>query len=207
MTLLGAAILWFGWYGFNGGSAVASGALATSAFVATHIAAAAATLAWLLVEWGLRGKPTLLGAASGCVAGLVAITPASGFVGPLPALVIGLGAGTLCFYGVTVKHRFGFDDSLDAVGVHGVGGVYGALMTGVFASKALNPAGADGLINGNASLLGAQAISVVVAVVYAFGVSYIILKALDMVMGLRVPAEHEVEGLDLSQHGESGYIW
>jgi Amt family ammonium transporter len=206
MTLLGAAILWFGWFGFNGGSAVASGALATSAFVVTHIAAGAATLAWTLVEWGLRGKPTLLGAASGCIAGLVAITPASGFVGPLPALIIGLGAGTLCFYGVTIKHRLGFDDSLDVVGVHGVGGVYGALMTGVFASKILNPAGADGLVNGNPALLGAQAVSVLVAVVYAFGVSYIILKALDLVMGLRVPAEHEVEGLDVSQHGESGYV-
>jgi ammonium transporter, Amt family len=207
MTLLGAAILWFGWFGFNGGSAVASGALATSAFVVTHIAAASATLSWLVIEWIRRGKPTLLGAASGCVAGLVAITPASGFVGPMPALLIGLGAGVLCFYGVNLKHRVGFDDSLDAVGVHGVGGTFGALMTGLFASKAINAAGADGLFYGNASLLGVQALSVVVAIVYAFSMTWIILKVLDRFMGLRVDAEHEVEGLDLSQHGESGYIF
>ena len=207
MTLLGAALLWFGWFGFNGGSAVASGALATSAFMTTHISAAAATLSWLFVEWKHRGKPTLLGAASGAVAGLVAITPASGFVGPLAALVIGLCAGALCYFGVNIKNYFGFDDSLDAVGVHGVGGIFGALATGVFASKAINAAGTDGLLFGNPSLLFSQFVSVVVVILYAFGITWIILKILDRTIGLRVPVEEEVEGLDLSQHGESGYIF
>lgn len=207
MTLTGAAILWFGWFGFNGGSAVASGALATSAFVVTHIAAASAAVSWIMIEWSQRGKPTMLGAASGCVAGLVAITPASGFVGPLPGLLIGLGAGVLCYYGVNVKNKFGFDDSLDAVGVHGVGGTFGALATGLFASKAINPAGADGLFFGNPSLLGIQAISILAAVVFAFGMTWVILKVLDMTMGLRVNPEQELEGLDLSQHGESGYTF
>ena len=207
MTLMGASILWFGWFGFNGGSAIASGALATSAFVVTHIAAASATVSWIMIEWARRGKPTLLGAASGCVAGLVAITPASGFVGPLAGLLIGLGAGVLCYYGVNMKNKLGFDDSLDAVGVHGVGGTFGALATGLFASKAINPAGADGLFFGNPSLLGIQAVSVLAAVVFAFGMTWIILKVLDMTMGLRVNPEQELEGLDLSQHGESGYTF
>jgi Amt family ammonium transporter len=165
MTLLGATLLWFGWFGFNGGSALASGALATSAFLTTHIAAATATLSWIFVEWRHRGKPTLLGAASGAVAGLVAITPASGFVGPLAALLIGLCAGALCYFGVNIKNYFGFDDSLDAVGVHGVGGIFGALATGLFASKAINAAGADGAFFGNPSLLLIQLLSVAVAVV------------------------------------------
>jgi ammonium transporter, Amt family len=207
MTLMGAAILWFGWFGFNGGSAVASGALATSAFVVTHIAAASAAISWIMIEWARRGKPTILGAASGCVAGLVAITPASGFVGPMSALLIGLGAGLLCYYGVNVKNRFGFDDSLDAVGVHGIGGTFGAIATGLFASKAINPAGADGLFFGNASLLGIQLISVAAAIVFAFGMTWIILKVLEKTMGLRVTNDQELEGLDLSQHGESGYIF
>jgi len=207
MTLLGASILWFGWFGFNGGSAIASGALATSAFVVTHIAAASATVSWIMIEWARRGKPTLLGAASGCVAGLVAITPASGFVGPLSGLVIGLGAGVLCYYGVNLKNKFGLDDSLDAVGIHGVGGTFGALATGLFASRAINPAGADGLFFGNPSLLGIQAISVLAAVVFAFGMTWTILKVLDKTMGLRVNPDQELEGLDLSQHGESGYTF
>lgn len=207
MTLLGAALLWFGWYGFNGGSAVASGALAVTAFMTTHIAAASAVLSWLAIEWKLRGKPTLLGAASGAVAGLVAITPASGFVGPISAIIIGLGAGLLCFYGVTIKNKFGFDDSLDAVGVHGIGGSFGAIATGLFASKAINSAGADGLFFGNPSLILVQALSVLVAIVFAFVMTWIILKALDKTMGLRVSQTEEVEGLDLSQHGESGYIF
>jgi ammonium transporter, Amt family len=207
MTLLGASILWFGWFGFNGGSAISSGALATSAFVVTHIAAATAALSWLIVEWAWRGKPTLLGAASGCVAGLVAITPASGFVSPPSALIIGLGAGTLCYFAVSFKNRFGLDDSLDVVGVHGVGGMFGALATGLLASKAINSAGADGLFFGNPSLLGIQALSVIAASVFAFSMTWIILKVLDSVMGLRVNVEEEVEGLDLSQHGESGYIF
>ena len=207
MTLLGAGILWFGWFGFNAGSALASGALATSAFVATHLAAAAATLSWVVVEWIDRKKPTLLGAASGCVAGLVAITPASGFVGPVSALAIGIVAGALCFYGVQIKNKFGYDDSLDVVGVHGVGGAFGALATGIFASKLINSSGADGLIFGNASLVGIQALSVVAAAGYSFVVSWIILTILDRTIGLRVTTEEEVEGLDLSQHGESGYTF
>ena len=207
MTLLGATLLWFGWFGFNGGSALASGALATSAFLMTHIAAAAATLSWLIVEWKHRGKPTLLGAASGAVAGLVAITPASGFVGPLAALIIGIGAGAVCYFGVNIKNFFGYDDSLDAVGVHGVGGTFGALATGLFASKAINAAGADGAFFGNPSLILVQLLSVTVAIVYAFSITWIILKVLDRTMGLRVQQEDEVQGLDLSQHGESGYIF
>jgi len=207
MTLLGATLLWFGWFGFNGGSALASGALATSAFLMTHIAAAAATLSWLVIEWKHRGKPTLLGAASGAVAGLVAITPASGFVGPLAALAIGVGAGAVCYFGVNIKNFFGYDDSLDAVGVHGVGGTFGALATGLFASKAINAAGADGVFYGNPSLFFIQLLSVAVAIVYAFCVTWIILKVLDWTMGLRVQQEEEVQGLDLSQHGESGYIF
>jgi Amt family ammonium transporter len=207
MTILGATLLWFGWFGFNGGSALASGALATSAFLMTHIAAATATLSWLIVEWKHRGKPTLLGAASGAVAGLVAITPASGFVGPLAALAIGFGAGAVCYFGVNIKNFFGYDDSLDAVGIHGVGGTFGALATGLFASKAINAAGADGAFFGNPSLFLVQLLSVAVAIVYAFSITWIILKVLDWTMGLRVPVEEEVEGLDLSQHGESGYIF
>jgi Amt family ammonium transporter len=205
MTLLGAALLWFGWFGFNGGSAVASGALATSAFTTTHISAAAAVLSWLFVEWKHRGKPTLLGAASGAVAGLVAITPASGFVSPLAALAIGFCVGAICYFGVNIKNIFGFDDSLDAFGIHGIGGMFGAIATGIFASKALNTSGADGLLFGNPSLLLAQLISVGVTIVYAFSITWIILKVIDWSIGLRVPEEEEVEGLDLSQHGESGY--
>jgi Amt family ammonium transporter len=206
MTLLGAALLWFGWFGFNGGSALASGALAASAFVVTHIAAAAATVSWVVIEWWHRGKPTVLGAASGCIAGLVAVTPASGFITPMSAVVIGLGAGALCYLAVNMKGRLGYDDSLDAVGVHGVGGIFGALATGLFATTLVNPAGADGAFYGNWSLLGPQVLSVVVAAVFAFGATWIILKLIDRLIGLRVTQEDEVEGLDLSQHGESGYL-
>ena len=158
LTLLGASLLWFGWFGFNGGSAVASGSLATSAFVVTHISTAAAALSWMIVEWAYRGEPTVLGAASGAVAGLVAITPASGFVGPVPAILIGAGAGVACYFAINLKTKLGYDDSLDVVGVHGVGGTLGALATGLFASKAINAAGSDGLFFGNPSLLGIQAI-------------------------------------------------
>ena len=193
MTLLGATLLWFGWFGFNGGSALASGALATSAFLMTHISAATATLSWLVVEWKHRGKPTLLGAASGAVAGLVAITPASGFVGPLAALAIGLGAGAVCYFGVNIKNFFGYDDSLDAVGVHGVGGTFGALATGLFASKAINAAGADGVFFGNPSLFLVQLLSVAVAIIYAFSVTWIILKVLDRTMGLRVQSRKKLK--------------
>jgi Amt family ammonium transporter len=207
MTLLGAALLWFGWFGFNGGSAVASGSLATSAFVVTHISTAAAALSWMVAEWKYRGNPTVLGAASGAVAGLVAITPASGFVGPVSAILIGLAAGVLCYGAINLKNKFGYDDSLDVVGVHGVGGTWGALATGLFASKAINAAGADGLFYGNFSLLGVQALSVISAWVYSFVATFLILKVLDRTMGLRVNEEHEVNGLDLSQHGESGYTF
>jgi len=205
MTLLGAALLWFGWFGFNGGSAVASGSLATSAFVVTHISTAAAALSWMIAEWLYRGEPTVLGAASGAVAGLVAITPASGFVGPVSAILIGLIAGLLCYSAINVKTKLGFDDSLDVVGVHGVGGTWGALATGLFASKVINSAGNDGLFFGNSSLIGIQALSAVSAWIYSFVVTLIILKILDWTMGLRVTDEHEVNGLDLSQHGEAGY--
>jgi Amt family ammonium transporter len=205
MTLLGAALLWFGWFGFNGGSAVASGSLATSAFVVTHISTAAAALSWMIAEWVYRGNPTVLGAASGAVAGLVAITPASGFVGPVSAIIIGLVGGTICYFAINLKSKLGYDDSLDVVGVHGVGGTWGALATGLFASKAINAAGNDGLFFGNPSLIGIQALGVVSAWVYSFVVTLIILKILDKTMGLRVSDEHEVNGLDLSQHGEAGY--
>ena len=205
MTLLGAALLWFGWFGFNGGSAIASGSLATSAFVVTHISTAAAALSWMIAEWGYRGNPTVLGAASGAVAGLVAITPASGFVGPVSAIIIGLIAGVACYLAINLKSKLGYDDSLDVVGVHGVGGTWGALATGLFASKAINAAGNDGLFFGNPSLIGIQALSVVSAWIYSFVVTLIILKILDWTMGLRVSEEHEISGLDLSQHGEAGY--
>jgi len=205
MTVLGAAILWFGWFGFNAGSALAAGGLSAGAFVATHLAASAATLSWVCVEWVHRGKPTVLGAASGCVAGLVGITPGAGFVAPMAAIVIGLAVGAICYGAVMMKGRFGYDDSLDVVGVHFVGGMFGALATGLFATKAVNPAGADGLFYGNPKLFLVQALAAGVAMVYAFCVSYGLLVALDKVMGLRVDPEHESMGLDLSQHGEAGY--
>jgi Amt family ammonium transporter len=205
MTVVGAALLWFGWFGFNGGSAIASGSLATSAFVVTHIATAAATMSWLLVEWAHRGKPTVLGAASGAVAGLVAITPGSGFVGPMSAIIIGLVGGALCYLAVSLKGKLGYDDSLDVVGVHGVGGTWGAIATGLFASKLINEAGNNGLFFGNAGQLGVQVLSVAAAWAYSFIVTLIILKVLDATMGLRVSEEDESVGLDLSLHGESGY--
>lgn len=205
MTLTGAALLWFGWFGFNAGSALTSGSLATSAFVATHIAAAAATLSWLFTEWIDHGQPTALGAASGAVAGLVAITPCAGFVGPLAALIIGIGVGILCYFAVGAKNKLGYDDSLDAVGVHGVGGTFGAIMVGLFATKAINPAGSDGLFFGNLHLIGVQAISVLATIAYSFTVTWVILKILDKTLGIRVKGEDELDGLDLSQHGESGY--
>lgn len=205
LTLLGASLLWFGWFGFNAGSAVASNGLATSAFVVTHLATCAAALSWIVAEWIHSGKPTVLGAASGAVAGLVAITPASGFVGPVPSIIIGLVAGILCFFAVNLKYKLGYDDSLDAVGVHGVGGTWGAIATGLFASKAINALGQNGLFYGNASLLWIQLTSVVAAALYSFVVTLAILKVLDMVMGLRINEEEESIGLDLSQHGERAY--
>ena len=206
MVVLGAALLWFGWFGFNAGSALSSGGLAASAFVVTNTACAAAAFTWAVVEWMHRGKPTVLGAVSGAVAGLVAITPAAGFVSPMSSILIGIMGGVVCYFSVSViKGKLGYDDSLDVFGIHGVGGTLGALSTGLFASKLVNPAGNDGLFFGNPSLLVNQVIAVVATAVYAFVVTAILLKVLDATMGLRVSKEDEVTGLDLSQHGESGY--
>jgi Amt family ammonium transporter len=205
MTVLGAGILWFGWFGFNAGSALTAGGLSTSAFVNTHMAAAAATLSWVFAEWIHRGKPTVLGAASGCIAGLGTITPASGFVQPAAAVAIGLVAGVLCYWAVMMKGKLGYDDSLDVVGVHCVGGTLGTLATGLFATTAVNAAGADGLLYGNPGQLAVQAMAAGVILVYSFVVTWLLLKALDRIMGLRVADEHEFMGLDLSQHGEAGY--
>jgi Amt family ammonium transporter len=205
-TLLGASLLWFGWFGFNAGSALGANGLAVSAFIATNTAAAAAALVWLLIEWIVAGKPTVLGGATGAVAGLVTITPASGFVTPFSAIAIGALAGAVCFISVTViKQRFRYDDSLDAFGVHGVGGTVGALATGLFAQKAVNAAGADGLLFGNPSLLGVQAVAVAVTIAYSTAVTFVLLKILDATMGLRVTEEEEVIGLDDTQHKESAY--
>lgn len=206
MTITGAALLWFGWFGFNAGSAVASGGLAASAFIATHFAAAAATLSWSFAEWIFKGKPSALGAVSGAVAGLVAITPASGYVSPMASLVIGGVAGVLCFWATSyVKNRFGYDDSLDAFGVHAVGGTAGALLTGIFASKSINSGAADGLLHGNPGQLLNQGIAVLATWVFAIAMTFIIIKVVDLLVGLRVTADEEVVGLDSSQHGESGY--
>ncbi len=205
-TVVGAALLWVGWFGFNAGSALSAGALATSAFVATNTATAAAALAWMFTEWATRGKPTVLGAASGAVAGLVAITPAAGFVSPLSSIAIGAAGGVLCFTACNLKTRFGYDDSLDVVGVHCVGGVTGALLTGVFASKAVNAAGADGLLLGNPAQFMTQLIATATTLVYCFVLAFVLLKIVDAAIGLRVNEDEEFSGLDLSQHGENAYI-
>jgi Amt family ammonium transporter len=214
LSFIGACLLWVGWFGFNAGSALGSSALATSAFVATHFGAAAAALGWMLAEWMKNGKPSVLGGISGCVAGLVAITPASGFVKPFPALLIGFAAGIVCYLMVTaVKQRFGYDDSLDAFGVHGAGGTLGALLTGVFATNAINSALKDasgkpaalGLVDGNAAQIMNQAIGVVIAWVLALVGTLVILKICDVIVGLRVAPEHEIQGIDLSLHGEEAY--
>lgn len=216
LSFIGACLLWVGWFGFNAGSALAAGTLATSAFVATHFGAAAAVIGWCAAEWLRNGKPSALGAISGAVAGLVAITPAAGFVGPMPALAIGLVAGVLCYCMVAkVKSRFGYDDTLDAFGVHGAGGTIGALLTGVFASSVINPIFKDargntlpsGLIDGNAHQLLNQLVGVVIAWVLAIAGTLVILKIVDVVIGLRVSEDQEIQGLDLSQHGEEGYYW
>jgi Amt family ammonium transporter len=205
LTVLGAGILWFGWFGFNAGSALAADGVAASAFVMTHMAAAAATLTWAIAEHVQRGKASMLGAASGAVAGLVAITPAAGFVSAGSALVIGGVAGVLCYSAVSWKFSLGYDDSLDVVGVHGVGGSWGAIATGIFASTAINPGGADGLLAGNPSLLVAQVVSVLATIVYSFVVTFILLKLVDATLGLRATQDDEIQGLDLSQHGERAY--
>jgi len=216
LSFIGACLLWVGWFGFNAGSALNAGSLATSAFVATHFAAAAAALGWALAEWVRNGKPSVLGGISGAVAGLVAITPAAGFVGPMPALVIGAIAGVFCYTMVAkVKARLGYDDSLDAFGVHGAGGTIGALLTGVFASSVVNPifknsqgvALPSGLIEGNSHQMLNQLVGIVIAWALAIVGTLVILKVVDLAVGLRVSDDHEVQGLDLSQHGEEGYYW
>jgi Amt family ammonium transporter len=205
MTVLGAGLLWFGWFGFNSGSALSSGGLSAMAFVITHIAAVSATLIWVIIEWLHRGKPTMFGAATGSIAGLATITPASGFVGPMPALLIGLMAGAICYISLNMKGRLGYDDSLDAFGVHGVGGILGTLGAGLFAEKLINPAGADGLFFGNSHQLVVQIMAIVVVAVYSFVISVVLLKLIDWTIGLRVTEEEEMLGLDISQHEESGY--
>jgi len=215
ISFIGACLLWVGWFGFNAGSALGASSLATSAFVATHFAAATAALGWLLTEWIKVGKPSVLGGISGSVAGLVAITPASGFVKPMPAMLIGFLAGVFCYFMVTtVKKKFGYDDSLDAFGVHGAGGTLGAILTGVFATNAVNNALRDssgnplplGLVDGHAGQVLNQLIATAIAWGLAIVSTLIILKICDVLLGLRVTPEHEIEGLDLALHGEEGYI-
>jgi len=205
MTILGAGILWFGWFGFNAGSALSAGETAVMAFFTTQVATGAAAISWIIAEWKIQGKPTTLGAASGAVAGLVAITPAAGFVGPLSAILIGLVAGTLCYVAVLAKSKLGYDDALDVVAVHGIGGLWGALATGLFASIAVNPGGANGLFFGNPHQFVVQAIGAGSAIIYSVIVSFIILKGIDLTIGLRVEIEEEVQGLDVNQHSEIGY--
>ncbi|HEX8523690.1 MAG TPA: ammonium transporter [Tepidisphaeraceae bacterium] len=215
ISVIGAALLWVGWFGFNAGSALSAGALASSALIATHFAAAAATLGWLFIEWIKTGKPTVLGAISGAVAGLVVITPAAGFVTPMYAIIIGFAGGIICFFAATtMKHAFGYDDSLDAFGVHGVGGTLGAILTGVFAVAAVNlppvyhhegQPDKLGLLEGNASLFTSQLIATGITWVIAIVGAFILLKLVDVVVGLRVTESDEYDGLDISQHGESGY--
>jgi Amt family ammonium transporter len=205
MTVLGAGLLWFGWFGFNAGSALSAGVLSTWAFVATHTSAVAATLIWVIIEWLHRGKPTMFGAATGSIAGLATVTPASGFISPLSALIIGLAAGAVCYVALNMKIKFGYDDSLDAFGVHGVGGIIGTLATGLFAQTLINPAGSNGLFFGNPSLFVTQFIAVGVSVVYSFVITLILLKVIDMIVGLRINEDDEHKGLDISQHGERGY--
>jgi Amt family ammonium transporter len=210
-TALGAAMLWVGWFGFNAGSELASDDLTSSAFAVTHFSAAAGAVAWAAMEWLTRGKPSVLGTASGAVAGLVCITPAAGFVNPMPALVFGLAAGVVCFVAcTTLKSKFGYDDSLDAFGVHGVGGTLGAVLTGVFATRAcwnIDEGNPLGVIEGSTRILVGQLVAVAVTVVFAVAVTFVLLKILDATMGLRVSQQEETQGLDLSQHGEEGYIF
>jgi Amt family ammonium transporter len=202
LTFIGAGLLWVGWFGFNAGSAVTAGMQAGMAMAVTQFATATAAFVWMLVEWFHRGKPTVIGICSGAVAGLVAITPASGFVGPLGSLAIGAAAGIVCYWGVTgLKHMFGYDDALDAFGVHGVGGIVGALLTGVFAIEQYG--GTAGLLEGNAAQVLNQVYGIAIVIAYDVVVSLILLKIIDMVIGLRVTSEIEQEGLDLALHGEA----
>lgn len=208
LTILGAGMLWFGWFGFNAGSALTAGGLAANAFITTNTATGAAMLGWAFVEWVKHRKVSTLGAVSGAVAGLVAITPAAGFVGPLASVLIGLAAGVGCAYAVGLKHRVGYDDALDVVGVHGVGGVIGALLIGVVAQKLVNPAGANGLLAGGGfALLGKQTVAVLAAITFSFGGSWILLKLVDWAVGLRVSDKAEHLGLDHALHKEKGYAF
>jgi Amt family ammonium transporter len=205
-SVLGAAMLWFGWFGFNAGSALAANGLAANAFVVTNTAAAAAALTWALIDWKINGAPTMLGTISGAVAGLVAITPAAGFVGVGSAMIIGVLVSVFCFVAVSfIKHKFGYDDSLDAFGVHGIGGIWGALATGLFASKAINAAGSNGLFFGNPRQFLVQIIATVVTVVYSLIGTLIIYKIIDKTIGVRVDEKSEAMGLDLTQHNERAY--
>jgi len=202
LSLVGAAMLWVGWFGFNAGSAAAADGRAGMAMLVTQIAASAAALSWLFAEWIIKGKPSVLGIISGAVAGLVAITPASGFVGPMGALVIGVVSGVVCYWGATgLKRAMGYDDSLDAFGVHGIGGIVGAILTGVFAQEAIG--GTAGLLEGNAGQVVTQLYGIAATIIYSGIASFIILKVIDVVMGLRVDEDVERDGLDLALHGES----
>ncbi len=206
MVVLGASLLWFGWFGFNAGSALGAGALATNAFVVTHVATAMAAITWMTVSWAHKGSPSVLGAAAGAVAGLVAITPASGYVTAMGAIIIGLGAGVFCYWAVIgIKHSLGVDDALDVFGVHGVGGTWGALATGLFATLAVNSAGGDGLFYGNPGQFVSQLIAVAVSWVWSGGITFVLLKLIDATIGLRVDAHEELAGLDASVHGEAAY--
>src|SRR2546421_1681711 len=205
MTVLGAALLWFGWFGFNAGSAVAANELAVNAFVVTNTAAAMAALTWMTVSWAHHGRPSVLGAAAGAVAGLVAITPASGYVDVSASILIGLGAGVFCYTAIQLTKRLKVDDALDVFGVHGVGGAWGAIATGIFATVAVNGAAKDGLLAGNPGQLGIQAIAVGASIVYSAVMTFVILKLIDVFVGLRVPDSEEVLGLDASQHREAAY--
>ncbi len=204
-SIIGASLLWVGWFGFNAGSALASDGLAALAFVTTNTATAAAALTWMFCEWIIRGRPTVLGAATGAVAGLVSITPAAGFVSPISSIIVGIGGGVFCYLGVNLKSKLGYDDALDVVGVHGVGGTWGALATGLFASLAVNPNGSNGLFFGNPKQLLIQFVAVVATWVFVFVGTLVILSILRVAIGLRVTEEEELLGLDLSQHNETGY--
>jgi Amt family ammonium transporter len=205
MVLLGTGLLWFGWFGFNAGSALGANDTAVAAFLATHVAAATGALAWLAVEWVHRGTPTVLGIASGAVAGLAMVTPGAGYIGPWSAVAVGLLAGSMCYWAIIKKGAFGYDDSLDVFGIHGVAGVGGMLLTGFLASKAVNDAGADGLLFGNPAFLGSQALAVVAVSAFSAGTTFVILKLTDRLVGLRVTADEERMGLDITQHNERAY--
>ena len=206
MTVLGAALLWFGWFGFNAGSALGANGLAASALIATQGAAAAATVSWVVIEWILNGKPTILGAASGCIVGLVAITPAAGFIAPIPAIIIGAIGGVLCYFAVaTLKAKLGYDDSLDAFGIHGLGGTWGSIATGLWATTEVNPAGANGLFYGETHLLVAQIISTLVAYAFAIIGTIILYKIINAFTHMRADKNEEITGLDITEHGERAY--